>query len=289
MNRHVYKVPTRGPEVRQVLELMRDIHETRTAEQLVPLLGYRMDPEVISLLDTLTPEAFQQEIGADFTEFVGRVFKEWDEEWHVSDDLHYNPNWGHYAAVDYGYTNPNVWLYIQVDPWGNLEILDEIYESGLTADDFAELIKERELHRVTRFYPDPASPGDTVQLERKLRIQSGGGTGGELQERIDAIRARLKCRPVVAHLPLGHPERLPLLRVHSRCVNVIREMSAYRYPEKRDTILGDEAHEKPMKKDDHTPEALGRFLAGWEGTPASMGATRNARATLVGASRDRRM
>ena len=289
MNPYVYKVPTRGSEVRHVLELMRDPRESRTAEQLVPALGYQIDPEVTSLLDTLTPEAFLQEIGADFTEFVGRVFKEWDEEWHVSDTLRYQPSWGHFAAVDYGYTNPNVWLFIQVDPWGNLEILDEIYESGLTADEFADVIRERELHRVTRFYPDPASPGDTAQLEKKLQVRASGGTGGELQDRIDAIRHRLKVQPQLAHLPLGHPERLPKLRVHPRCTNVLREMDAYRYPERKDTILGDEAHEKPMKKDDHTPEALGRFLAGWEGTPASQGSTRNSHATISGSKRDRRM
>jgi hypothetical protein len=289
MNPHVYKTPTKGPQVRDLLEQMREPRFRMTAEQAVPLLGYQIDSEVISLLDTLTPEAFLQEIGADFTEFVGRVFKEFDEEWHVG-DLEYNPGYQHFAAVDYGFTNPNVWLFIQVDPWGNLEILDEIYERGLTADEFANMIKDRGLDKVRRFYPDPASPGDTAQLERILRVPSAGGTGGELTDRIDAIRAVLKVRPVVAHLPLGHDERLPRLRVdRNRCPNVIREFSAYRYPDRKDTILGDEAHENPMKKDDHTPEAFGRFLAGWEGTPAHMGGSNNARAKLAGSPKKRRM
>jgi hypothetical protein len=80
------------------------------------------------------------------------------------------------------------------------------------------------------------------------------------------------------------------LRVdRNRCPNTIREFSAYRYPDRKDTILGDEAHENPMKKDDHTPEAFGRFLAGWEGTPAHMGGSNNSRAKLAGSPKKRRM
>jgi len=286
MNPHVYKTPTSGPQVRELLDRMRDPKWRMTAEEAVPKYGLKIDPEIIGLMDDLTPEAFMHEIGADFTEFVGRVFKEFDEEWHVADDLEYNPGFQHYAAVDYGYTNPNVWLFIQVDPWGNLEILDEIYERGLTPEEFAAMIKERGLDRVRRFYPDPASPSDTAILERTLRVPSAGGTGGELADRIDAIRAVLKVRSVVAYLPLGHPERLPRLRIdRRRCPNTIREFAAYRYPDRKDTILGDEAHEKPMKKDDHTPEALGRFLAGWEGTPAHMGGSRNNRAKIASTRR----
>ncbi len=275
MNPYVYKTPTSGEQVRWVLDQMRDPRRRLTAAEMATMHNLMIDSEILGLLDDLTPEAFLQEIGADFTEFVGRVFKMFDEEWHV-DDLDYNPSYAHYAAVDSGFTNPSVWLYLQVDQWGNIDILDEVYERGLTPPEFADMVKDRHLDRgVHAFYGDPAAPGDNAQIEKALRIPSRGGTGGELQHRIDAIRAALKVRPIVAHLPIGHPERLPRLRIDRRCVNTIREFQEYRYPERRDTILGDEAHENPMKKDDHTPEALGRFFAGWEGTPADGGMTRN--------------
>lgn len=281
MNPFVYKTPTKGPQVREVLEIMRDPRCRETANEVAARKGFTIDSEILSFLNDLTPEAFLQEIGADFTEFVGRVFKEFDEEWHVG-DLEYNRSYQHYAAMDSGYTNPSVWLYLQIDPWGNIDVLDEIYETGLTPDEFAREIQARGLDRgVLRFYPDPAAPGDNVQVERILKIRSAGGTGGELQYRIDAIRQALRVRPLVSHLPVGHPERLPRLRIDRRCVNVIREFQEYRYPERRDTVLGDEAHEKPMKKDDHTPEALGRFFAGHIGTPDRAGITRNGRGTIV--------
>lgn len=290
MNPYVYKTATKGRDVRGVLDVMRDAKCRESAEEIAARLGSIIDPEIVGMLNDLTPEAFMQEIGADFTEFVGRVFKEFDEEWHVSDDVEFNPGYQHYAAMDAGYTNPSVWLYIQVDPWGNIDVLDEVYERGLTPDEFALVVKERGLDRgVKRFFPDPASPGDNVQVERILKIPSGGGTGGELKYRIDAIREALKPRKVLRYLPVGHPERLPRLRFHRRCTNTIREFLAYRYPDKKSTVLGDEAHENPMKKDDHTPEALGRFFAGWDGTPDASGGTRNSRATISAGRRARRM
>ena len=96
-------------------------------------------------MNDLTPEAFLQEIAADFTEFVGRVFREFDEETHVT-DLEYHPGWQTVAAVDYGFTNPNVWLLIQIGPWGEVNVLDEIYKEGLDPTEFAYLIKERQLN-----------------------------------------------------------------------------------------------------------------------------------------------
>ena len=289
MNPYVYKTPTKGPQVRALLEIMRDPRCRLTANEIADEHGWTIDGEILGFLNDLTPEAFLQEIGADFTEFVGRVFKEFDEEWHVA-DLEYNRSFQHYAAMDSGYTNPSVWLYLQVDPWGNIDVLDEVYETGLTPDEFADTIKERGLHQgVLRFYPDPAAPGDNVQVSRALGIPNAGGTGGELQYRIDAIRKALRVRPLVKHLPIDHPERLPRLRIDRRCVNTIREFQEYRYPDRKDTILGNEAHEKPMKKDDHTPEALGRFFAGFVGTPDRQGVTRNGRGKITSRPGSRRM
>ena len=82
------------------------------------------------------------------------------------------------------------------------------------------------------------------------------------------IRATLNPRN--AHLPEGDPERLPRLLINRRCVNTIREFSDYRYPETRNDQANN-ANERPLKKDDHTPEALGRLFVGYFGAPANEG------------------
>lgn len=226
-----------------------------------------IDPEIAALVGDLTEESFNQEIAALFTEFVGRVFKTFDEELHVT-DLSYDPSWKTYAAVDYGFTNPSVWLLLQVDQHGErVHVLDEVYESGLTIDEFGSLIQARGLAPpdTIAFYPDPASPGDTRILEEKLKIRARGGTGGELRWRVDAIRAALNERN--ATLPVGHQDRVPTLMFDRKCVRTIADMLNYRYPERRAQTDGSNVPENPMKKDDHGPEALGRFFAGHFGTP----------------------
>lgn len=229
-----------------------------------------VDPEIAAMVLDMTPTTFNQEIGALFTEFAGRVFGEFDEEIHVRDlEFQTSPSWQTYAAVDYGFTNPNVWLLIQIGPFGEIHILKEIFEPGLTISEFAAEIERRDAkpRGLVRFYPDPASPGSSRELSDLLKVNyAAAGTGGELSDRLEAIRAALKPQP--AHLPADHPEKRPDLLIDRSCVNTIREFNDYRYPKTVDEARskGHNAPELPMKKDDHTPEAFGRFMAGHFGT-----------------------
>lgn len=230
------------------------------------------DSEIEALKRDMTKETFNQEIAAYFTEFVGRVFKDFDEEIHVA-DLSYDPTWKTFACSDYGYTNPFVWLLIQVGPWGEVHVLDEIYQPGLAPDEAAKLVKARGLapSSLLKFYPDPALPGESRLFSNALKVPVGGQTGGTLNARLDLIRQALRREP--AHLPDDHPEKKPRLLIDRKCTNVIREMNDYRYPASAEEAAarGRNAPEVPLKKDDHTPEALGRFFAGYFGRSRSSG------------------
>lgn len=283
INPYVYKMPTKAADVKRLHMILKnpELQDVLDAsEESMGLLqdlckthDLTIDHEILDLIGSMTQESFNQEIGADFTEFVGRVFKEFDEEVHVR-DLEFNPGWETYAGVDYGFTNPNVWLLIQLSPWGEVNVIREFYQPGLTAQEFADEIVRRGMapSNLIAFYPDPASPGDSKILSETLKVPSRGGTGGELRHRIDAIRKALKESPL--HVPRGHIDRRPQLLIDRSCTMTIREFQDYRYPEKREqsSVL---SQELPMKKDDHTPEALGRFFAGHFGTPqAEASATR---------------
>lgn len=262
MNPYVYPQGASDAAIAALREAME--RREMVDHPLMRRLG--LDTEIGDLVADLTEEAFNQEIGALFTEFVGRVFKDFDEDVHVG-DFSYQADWTTYAAVDYGFTNPSVWLLIQIDPHGEyVRVIDEVYETGLTPSAFAALITERGCAPATvrAFYPDPASPGDTRILSDALKIPFKGGTGGELRWRIDAIRKALLVQH--RHLPLGAPERVPTLQFDRRCTRTIADMLNYRYPERRANVDINNP-EAPLKKDDHGPEALGRFFAGHFGTP----------------------
>jgi hypothetical protein len=240
-----------------------------------------VDDEIIEMMLDLTEETFNQEVAALFTEFTGRVFKRFDDEIHVGDFI-YRSDFRTYAAVDYGFTDPFVWLLIQEDPFtGTVYVLDELYESYLSIDDAARKVHQRGLDRgVIEFYPDPASPGDTLALERHLRVRANPSTGGELNIRLRYIREALKDMNV--HLPESDPLRHPKLLIDRRCVNLIREMQDYRYPDRKKDQRG---KDQPLDKDNHAPEALGRFYRGRYGDPSmslSGGGARVARSNLSG-------
>jgi hypothetical protein len=224
------------------------------------------DPEIIDMAADMSTEKFKQEIAAEFTEFVGRVFKDFDEETHVIDTV-YNPQWPLYAACDYGWTNPFVWILIQIDAFDNVYVLDEYRIDHRDTNDIARDLQSWHgglSRKIRYFYPDPASPGDTAILEKALGVNAISDTGGELKHRLERIRQKLKMGP--EHAPIE--QQNPRLWIDRKCIHGIKEMLDYRYPETKDEE-SKELPEEPLKKDDHFPEALGRFFRGHYGAPAS--------------------
>jgi len=268
VNTHVFRQRT----TREDVAVMKEVLE-RSDYDPEELLRLHVDPEIVAMARDLTPESFAQEVEASFSEHVGRVFKAWDEEYHVA-DLPHNPDWPLYIATDYGYTDPNVALFIQPGPHGQCHVIAEYYRTHRTDSEFADdVLKDPRLNNLLRFakglYPDPADPGATRTLEDKWKVPSIGGTGGELKKRLKGIEKKLQYRN--PHLPWGHPERVPWLRFDRSCTYGRYEMDAYKWPERRKNA--GKGPEHPEDKDNHVPEALGRFFAGYGWAQDDGGAT----------------
>lgn len=291
-NPHVYPM---GVD-EDLLELFRKAKKAKQIDdilQTVPLVATDMglipagiDSEIWAMFLDQSLEMFGQEVAADFTEYIGRVFKDFDPEIHLSSQ-ELKRSWTTYACKDSGFTNPTVWLILQVDPHRErVHVVHEYYERQRTASEAAEEIKSRGLApntgdvRIMGFYGDPADPSGNQDFQNILKIRSIGGTGGEIQDRLEWIRRFLKVNPMLATLPVGHPERVPGLTIHPRCKNTIREMGAYRYKETAEQAEAKDrsAPEQPLAIDNHAPEALGRFFRGFFGvpwrTPQSVGSHR---------------
>lgn len=270
-NTHIFDTPTRSADVYKMLDISRenpgvDVHD------IVKTYGFVINAEILDIASELTVETFKQEIAADFTEFVGRVFKDFDSEYHCG-TLPFHPDWETFACADYGFRNPNVWLLGQIGPNGEINFLDEVYLEGQTPLEFAKEIRRRTLNpgNLTYFYPDPARPDTTAVLEEELMVRSRGHTGGELKNRLDLIRAALKkgmidYDGVYRNNPAVDKDRRwrPQMMFDWKCGRSINDMEIYKYAEKRDEDqeTSTERFENPLKKDDHAPEAVGRFMAG---------------------------
>lgn len=243
--------------------------------------GGRQDPEILEAEDDLTEDEFKRQYGAQFVERVGRVMAEWDDDIHLK-DLEYNRRWPLYAAVDFGYTNDWVWLWIQVDVFNNIYVIGEERYTLRDTEDIArhEFLNHPLLPKLLDIYVDPASPDDANVLRRILKVNTKANTGGELKTRLALIRSALKPRP--EHLPDGHPDKKSQIQFDRSCQKLAWEMrEGYRWPEnKSDSIRNDS--EMPMDKNNHGPEALGRFF---KGHMERFSETRRARQRQVGMGR----
>jgi hypothetical protein len=166
-------------------------------------------------------------------------------------------------AVDYGFTNPFVVLFIQVGPFGDIRVIREFRRTQLDTVEVCRDLKSEYpgLIRVSQMlYPDPAEPDDTRTMQRELRIPANKNTGGEIKIRLSLIRTAMKVQNL--HLPADDPERRPRLMIdRTHCPTLVWEMQeGYRWPEKKSETRSDS--ENPLDKDNHGVEALGRFFRG---------------------------
>lgn len=225
--------------------------------------GGRNDPEILDAEDDLTEDEFRRQYGGEFVERVGRVMSEWDDAIHIK-NLEYNPHWPLFAALDYGFTNPWVWLWIQVDPFNNVYVIGEHRWQMKDTDEICDEILQNShfmslLDKTVCIYAPPAEPNETNVLKRKLSRPVRTNTGGEINPRDRMTNSLLKQRP--SHLPDGHPDKKPQMVTDASCHELQWEMrTGYRWPEHKNESKN--LSENPMDKDNHGPEALGRFVKG---------------------------
>lgn len=224
--------------------------------------GGRNDPEILGAEDDLTEDEFRRQYGGEFILKRGRVMKEWEDEAHIR-ELNYNPDLPLYAAIDFGYTNDWVILWIQYDAMdGRTYVIDERRYKFRDTEDIAknEIIHHPLFGKLLAFYVDPASPDDASILRRHTGVATRNNTGGEIKNRIRLIRQALKLKP--DYLPEDHPDKLPGLMVNKTCTKLIWEMrEGYRWPESSSDTRNDS--ELPLDKDNHGVEALGRYFKGF--------------------------
>lgn len=183
------------------------------------------------------------------------VFDEFEPGEHIR-GVDYDPNLPLYRPLDFGFVNPFVCLWIQVDENDVVRVIDEYVRSRATIDVHAEEIKSRTpAGCAAATFCDPAGlsrndvTGTSVVRElRTLGIATRFRRSGIL-EGIELIRRSLKA---------GDGKKR--LVISPRCQRLIEAMKCYRYPE------GGRAGELPLKDGlyDHPIDALRYFFVNYK-------------------------
>ncbi|MFC2076638.1 hypothetical protein ACFLT7_06100, partial [candidate division KSB1 bacterium] len=210
-------------------------------------------------LRTLDPNVFAQEYGAEFTSQAGLVYGEFDASTHVFEKFPVPESvvfehWDCWAGIDFGFTNPFVYLWCFLSPDGEVYVYDELYVNRQTIPQLAELVRRKEAqfpHGINRWRVricDPADPGARQQFsDEGIRMVPAAWPINDVHEGIKEVRGLLVSRPD------RKGDMSPRVHIHSRCTNTMREMLNYCYPE--GTFSKDPA-EEPLKRDDHAMDAL---------------------------------
>lgn len=94
----------------------------------------------LSKLNRLSPLEKQGLLHGKWTTASGVVYESFNQNIHVIDREKLPRLVKHYRAIDFGYRNPFVCLWIGEDFDGNLYVYRELYETGLTVEDAAKVI-----------------------------------------------------------------------------------------------------------------------------------------------------
>lgn len=209
--------------------------------------------EYLAKLDALTGARKQRLRFGLWTQAEDIIYDNWSAD-NVSEEAEYNPAWRVRWGVDDGYVygkgpgtesyHPRVILFANITPQGFVHVFDEYYATG-------ELSEVSIQNAIAKPYAIPeiayvdSSASELITRIHNSNIMASGATH-TVGEGIKNLR-RFIC----------DPQGVRLLKVHPRCINLIREMVSYQYDEK--SRMATAGERKPQKVDDHGPDAL-RYL-----------------------------
>ena len=221
--------------------------------------GYLKIDDCITTMQRASRAGWESEMLCKRPNLENVVFDEFEPDVHI-DSIDYDANLPLYRSLDFGFVNPFVCLWIQVDAEGVVRVIDEYVRSRATIDVHAEEIRSRTPGgegRVAATFCDPAGKGvnDVTGTSAVRELRSLGMTTRYRRSRIldgiELIRRAIKAGDGRSRLV-----------VSPKCERLIEALRCYHYPE---NPTGDGA-ELPLKDGvyDHSIDALRYFFVNYK-------------------------
>ena len=207
----------------------------------------KSDQFLVERKRNMSTELFDQEYGAQFTSFEGRVYP-FDRNLDVG-YYPFNPRLPVFCSIDFGYRMPSVGWYqtYRVNGEWHINMIDEIaHKTNIKTDELAEMIKTKP-YRVTKYYGDPAGLqassqsgiGDIEVLKKK-----GINVNTITDKASRSISAGINH--VRSFIENANSERY--LHLNNNCIGMAEDLESYRYPE---AIDGKDLKTEPLKDGYH--------------------------------------
>lgn len=190
--------------------------------------GYMKIDDCITQMRRSSRTGFESEMLCEKPNLDNIVFSEFSPDVHVA-QIEYDSNLPLYRAIDFGFVNPFVCLWIQVDKDGNVRVIDEYIRRRATIDVHAEELKRRtpcDEEAVAATYCDPAGAG----------ANDVSGTSAVRELRSMGINTRYRRSRILDGIELIRRavragDGKNRLLINGNCVRLIEAMRCYHYPD----------------------------------------------------------
>lgn len=235
----------------------------------VPVMGYNGVEFVIQKAKqgattvTIAGQQYQKLIDVD-AELFGRrptkqglVIKDFNEDIHVipAGEISIQPDWMQYGAIDWGYTNPFVYLFVtktasdQFIIWKEYVVTET--EPEIAADEVKAMADGVGV-RPSYVVADPEDPGAIKTWARKTTWRMVRHTDGAPAELVGLAERVKMMRRIFELRATGDPQVL----ISSACPYFLKEVMSWGYPKTGQSEL-------PEDKNNHAMMAFSYFLAYW--------------------------
>jgi len=214
--------------------------------------GYYAVEDALAQKRRSSGQAWRAEMLCQRPSCAEAVFPEFVPAVHVR-EAEYNPDWPLYRSMDFGFSNPLVCLFVQVDERENVYVIDEHLKSRATVAEQVRLIRQRYPQEAAATFCDPAGR-QKREITGTSVVQELAALGMPVRWRASGVAEGIeRIRSFLA--PAAGPARL---FVAPRCQQLIAAFQALRYAR-----LGSGALSEAPEKDgvhDHVMDALRYFF-----------------------------
>lgn len=230
------------------------------------------DGYIESMLQTWSKEKIEREIMGSFDAFEGAVYDEFRRDIHVIKGFRIPEDWPRFIGIDHGFRNPAAWVWGAIGSDGEVYIYKEFYKSGWLINEIingkknattGNPIEPGIMHLIKQDkYPNRAFIDPSTKARRGTTGESDFDeyyrllpdtfplytAQNDVQLGIDRVKSYFKINPKTGK---------PNLYIFDSCVNLIEEITQYRWEELKPQQEGRKGEpERPKKVNDHAVDAL---------------------------------
>lgn len=212
--------------------------------------------KTIAILDNLSGVNYLRGRLGKWVASEGQVYENFLPSTHIiQEPIVIPPEWRRICAIDFGYTNPFVCLWLACDPDGRLYVYRQLYQTGLLVQDAAKIINDNSKDEFIEAYiaDHDAEDRATLRANGIYTIAAQKDTRRGIQLVSNRLNIAPDGKPRLFILSDSLIKADNSLRDRYKPTNLADEFSSYVWSTNLSRSI---KKELPVKEDDHALDAL---------------------------------